>query len=85
LKPTHEYNLRRELLLVFRFGNGANPLNHAHILCLPLHGETLAAIISAECQIACTIATTTKLLDKRSHRIGAIILKYGMDGKEKEE
>jgi fructose-specific phosphotransferase system IIC component len=42
-------------------------------------GETLAAIISAECQtaalVAGTIATTisSNLLDKRSPRVGAII------------
>jgi hypothetical protein len=71
----HMYNLRHELLLVFHFGNGTNPLNHAHILCLTVYGQTLTAIISAKCQTAALVATTisSNLLDKRSPRIGAII------------
>ena len=38
LKSTHEYNLQHELLLVIHFGNGTNPLNHAHILRLTVDG-----------------------------------------------
>jgi hypothetical protein len=33
LKSAHEYHLRHELL-VFHFGRGINPLNHANIPCL---------------------------------------------------
>jgi hypothetical protein len=82
LKSKNEYNLRPELLLIIHFGNGTNPLNHAHILCLNVYGGTLTAIISAECQtaaiVAGAIATTisSNLLDKRSPRIGAVIFGF---------